>query len=1032
MSTSSRGQWSRAPLAAVSFAAARVHARPTRGLVTGLGIAVAVAALFVTTASPVIAGDATLRRTLAELSPGARSITVAVSVNTKTPEELHQIDQQVRDGLHGPGVGKPQAEVEYRALAAADGTIFRLAGVDQLADVVTVTEGRLPQSCTPTRCEVLVIGTKSSVTPPPDLDLDIVGRAVLDDPAILSGSFSPGANEVIVLGDGGDAVGAVQPLELIGRSLGWVAPIDPATVRITDISSILAAAARTANSFAEGGGTVDVPREALVDARARADTASNRVALAAAQGVILVVAFALLAAAGARRQHGAARELLRRRGANRSTVNVFTVCEALWPVLIGLVIGVPAGLGLTAMLAHSWHFDAGDLVVEIARDAVGRVLLGAMVVLVATAAIMASAPAPGARVARPWWRPRPIDALGLGALGTAALALNRGSATPSSLVAKGDPLLAVLPLLAGLVAAWVAIRFVPPVVVGLARMLGRRAPLARTALGEVARRPTVPLLTAGFLAATTTLGLFSLGYRSTLANGDHDQAAFAVPLDVTLTEGAALVRPSALQPSGGWASIAAGTTATEVLSRGVTVHSRQLTNDTVTVLGLEPSALHDLRVWRRDYGPPPSELAAKITPAAPPPDLGTPLPESVRKVVLHGSGDLRITDITLVLQRRDGTWHEANAIYDAQAPDQLEARVDPDDGGGRLIGFRMGQPGTDSAKIEHHLGEGNSSAAFFTATVSFDKVDAIGAGGATTDIGIDWAGLKSDGATVTHQPGGLKVDLKLQGSTALVLPSSAVALNGMEAIVDPTTAAAAENGNVVIDVPGPMRMTMRVAAVATQFPGAPDRFIIVDRGQLKRAFDLLNPGFGTATEVWLAVPKDHEAQLSSALRQAPYDQLVMSRRSSIEATLHTNPLSRFTLGLFAVAGLVAALLAIAATHLATQSDAAEQAPLHRALAAEGVPPRSLSRMVRIASSAIAVAAILIGVIGALVLLRTVTGVIAVTATSTVPEPPLLPSVPALQVLIAIVGIAVPCLLAAALAARAARRAAHGDLLREFG
>jgi hypothetical protein len=208
--------------------------------------------------------------------------------------------------------------------------------------------------------------------------------------------------------------------------------------------------------------------------------------------------------------------------------------------------------------------------------------------------------------------------------------------------------------------------------------------------------------------------------------------------------------------------------------------------------------------------------------------------------------------------------------------------------------------------------------------------------------------------------------------------------------------------------------------------------MIVDRAQLRLAFDLLDPGFGTATEVWLSVPAAHEAQLAAALGEAPYDQLVMVRRTVVEDALASNPLSRFTLGLFAVAGLIAGLLAIAAIHLATSADAAEQMPLHRALAAEGVPPGALSRMARTASSATAVSAIAVGVLGALVLLRTVTRVIAVTATSSVPNPPLRASIPAAALLVAIVAILVPCLASAALAARAARRAAQGDLLREFG
>ncbi len=1034
MANTTRGRWSRTPLAAASFAVARVRARPTRGVVTGLGLAVAVAALFVTTASPLIAGDATLRRALQDLAPGERSLTVAVSVNTKTPEQLRVIDRQVREGLHAPGLGTPRAEVEYRALASSDGTVFRLAGVDQLSEVITLVDGRLPEQCTPTHCEVVIIGTDTSVTPQPELGVDVVGRAVLDDPAILAGSFSPQATEVILLGDGVDAVGALRSLELIGRSLGWIAPIDPSSVRVSDIDSVLAAASRTANSFAEGGGTVDLPRLALVGARARAETARNRVQLAAAQGVVLVVAFALLAAASNRRQHRAARELLRRRGATRATINVFTLCEAAWPMLIGLGIGIPAGLGATAAIARSWDFSVGAVVAEVARASVVRVLFGAVAVLVGTAVVMAATPATTAgRPRRQWWRPMPIDALGIGTLAAAALAIDRGSATPDSLVTNGDPLLAALPLLAGLTVAWVAIRVVPLLVNGAACLLGRRAPLARTALGEVARRPAVPLVTAGFLAAATTLGLFSLGYRATLSAGAHDQAAFAVPLDVTLTEGAALVRPSTLQPGGGWAALAGGTQSTEVLRRGVSVRSPQLISDSVTILGIDPAGVRGLRSWRADFGPSPATLASAIT-APPPPTLGAPIPDHAMRLVLHGGGDLRTTEVRAIVARRDGTWHQVTTVYDASAPDQLVAVLDPTDGGGRLIGFRMGQRGTDSAKIEHHLAEGFTSAAYFTATVAFDRVEADDGSGTSAALDVDWTALTSDGAVVTQTADGVSVALRLQGSAALVLPRTPEQLGRLAAIVDPATAAAAaaQNGSLVVDVPGPTRLTLRVAAVARRFPGAPERFIIVDRAQLRLAFDLIDPGFGTATEVWLSVPSGNERQLASALGRAPYDHIEVARRSLIENELNGSPLSRFTLGLFAVAGLIAGLLAIAAIHLATAADAAEQAPLHRALAAEGVPPRALTRMVRTAAGAIVVSAVLIGVLGALVLLRTVTRVVSVTATSSVPIPPLVASVPAGSLVFAIAALLLPCLVAASLAARAAQRAAHGDLLREFG
>ena len=63
-----------------------------------------------------------------------------------------------------------------------------------------------------------------------------------------------------------------------------------------------------------------------------------------------------------------------------------------------------------------------------------------------------------------------------------------------------------------------------------------------------------------------------------------DQAAFAVPYDFRLQLSAPLVRPQALVPSGGWASLAPGTTATDVLRRGVSVHVSATNSQTLAKL----------------------------------------------------------------------------------------------------------------------------------------------------------------------------------------------------------------------------------------------------------------------------------------------------------------------------------------------------------------------------------------------------------------------------------------------------------------
>ncbi len=1030
--SSGRGQ---ALVAAAGFAAARIRRRPTRGLVTGFGIAVAIAALFVTTAAPVIAGDATLRRALENVPAGARSITVARSVNASTVDELHALDTTIRGSLTAPGLAVPRSELVFRALATPDGTLFRLAGVERLAQVVRVLDGRLPQTCTTAECEVVIVG-QADLPLDPTLGLRVVGHVQLTDSSVLAGQFAPEAEETAVLGDGVDPVGAIGSLSLIGRSIAWVAAIDPASVRVGDIDDILGAAAHATAVFTEDSAYIDLPRSALVSARSRAATASSRVTLAATQGVVLVAAFALLAAAGARHRHRAARQLLRQRGATRGALGVFTACEAAWPVAVGFVVGVPGGLAVTAAVAERWDVDAGDVIGDVAGRAIVRALLGAIVLLAATAAVMAAAPSSTRRLPRRWWQPTGLDALGAGALATGALAIDRGSATPSSLVSGGDPLVAALPIIAAIVVAWVAIRFVPPIVGLCARLIPRRtrAPLTRTALGEVRRRPALPLVTAGFLAAATMLAVFSLGYRSTLAAGAHDQAAFSVPFDFRLTSGSALVRPPSVEPDQGWSFLARSARATDVLRRGATVRASDVSTDTLDLVALDPSTLSLLRGWRSDFGPATAVMARSIAATEPIGPFGSAIAAGSTQLVISGGGDFGRLEIAAVIARVDGTWHEVMSTFDEDTPDRVVVTLTDGDAGGRLVGFRLAQPGRQSQLTEHHIGEGDTTTAFFTANLHVDDVAAVDASdaGNGTSIDVRWGELSAAGATITAGTSGTDISLRLQGAAAVLLPPVPTEASPLAAIVDPRTAASAENGLLTVELPGLYKLTLRVAGVADRFPGAAGRFAITDIALTQPRLDLLDPGLGTANETWIAVDRSDVDTMAAALRSGPRADVVVANRASVESRLRSDPLSRFTLALFGVAAIVAALLAVAAVYLATASDAAEQAPLHRALAAEGVAPGALSRMVRTTAIAIVAAAMMIGIGGSLALLRLVTRVIAVTANSTVPNPPLLADIATADLVVAVVALLAASIVASALAARAARRAAQGDLLREFG
>ena len=102
-------------------------------------------------------------------------------------------------------------------------------------------------------------------------------------------------------------------------------------------------------------------------------------------------------------------------------------------------------------------------------------------------------------------------------------------------------LLLLLPGLIAFAAAVAAARLFGPLV----RLAGRvaRPRSGRLAAVSLGRGPGAAAVTVAFLALAFALALLAEGYRATLARGEADQAAFAVPLDVVVREDLAALVP---------------------------------------------------------------------------------------------------------------------------------------------------------------------------------------------------------------------------------------------------------------------------------------------------------------------------------------------------------------------------------------------------------------------------------------------------------------------------------------------------------
>ncbi|MGZ4674474.1 MAG: hypothetical protein ACXV8K_17570, partial [Ilumatobacteraceae bacterium] len=979
-----------------------------------------------------IAGDRALQRGVEGLDAEARTFTANLAPDTPpTSAELAALDGKIVSRLVRPGLGPVLKTVEYRALAAGDGRIVRFAGLDGLHRVTRLLDGRWPTRCDAQRCEVVAV-VPDSPKPQPvaqlpansALGLTIVGTAVATSDLVLSGELRPDASEQILLADGVSAASNVPVLALFRRTYAWQVPVDYTRLRSIDVGPLLAGVRSLTNDPSMSGLFVSGPEDQLRSITSRTRITDNRLAVPVGALLVLFFGVAVLAGLGGRVDHQRAVSVLRRRGADRLAIVCFGALEALLPVLGGVVLGLATALPIGSWLGHRADLGGWSVLRRSIDGSVDQRVLG--VSLVAFLLIFAVLSINDGSHSVRGRRLLASDVAGVAAFLVLLVLVGRGSVSTSSLNRVVDPSLVAVPVLSAVALAAVVVRVVPLVLRATSNASPRRWPLTKLTLAEATAQPLRSIATASLIAVTVMFSLLTFGYASTLRLGSSDQAAFAVPYDFRLQLGAPLVRPQALTPSGGWASLAPGTTATDVLRRGVSVQMSATTSQTVELIGLNPTTLASLHGWRASFGSDPQVMAKAIDQPRPG-ALGTSLPSDAVSIEFDGSG-LEGLHTSAVIDRVDGTWHELT--LDEEFPGGVRTKLTPGDAGGLLVGLRLAQPADVSARIEHHVGEGNTSAEARPVEVVLHAVKTSASGGHSTTIELPGARLHAANATVDVQTdSALKITGSLLGVAILVAPSGPGQQDPVNVIVDPATAATARGGIIVVDTAsGSIRV--RPVAVASRFPGVGTRFMVADVDTLQPALDLLQPGAGTANELWLASDSaTHEQALAAQLDKSGFSEIQVDRRSSRQAALATDPLSVVTLLVLTSSALVAIVLGGCAVLFGAAADAADDRPLLRMLALERVDGRRLVTMVAGKTLAVILLSIPLGLAAGRWLLRIATRLVAVSATSGQPDPALRLSVPWATVVPLSIGLLLLLAGGAVVGALSARRVPHEDLMR---
>src|SRR5438270_685595 len=593
------------------------------------------------------------------------------------------------------------------------------------------------------------------------------------------------------------------------------APLEPDRVHGSELRALVERLRREIvrldRSDSPGVVTATAPLPFLTALADRGSVARRRLLLVASEGAALVLAFAAFTATARRREVAVLEEQLATLGASRGQIWLARATEALVPSAAGRV------LTLGGLLAAG-HVPLGTVLAIVVTTAVAALLL-----------VAAGAPRP----------PRlrfvgPLETGALAALGVIVWqTASTGSLDPAQIAAahRASPILLLVPALAFFASAVLLLRLLP-ILLRLAERAARTGSIGvRLAALGAARRPAQAAAVTTFLAVALGAALFSLDYRATLDRNARDQAEFAAGAAWRVV---------------GARSVLAGAPALR-FQADVAPALPSSSDLPVALLGVGAGRLPEVRGWRAGFSPlARSEIAHRLRPR--PIELRGPKPAedatALRVWIRADTQYPRIVVLHLLLRGRTFAHVRAGVAWTRWR--RLEVPVPARLRGAQLVGVEFLPT---FVPLNHELD--------LSGSVELGRFEERRPGGWSPLPPLrTWtaaAGETGGGYLITDAPfePGAPVRQGLQLSlngTATPLLRPAVGLpRALPALVSPSVAAQAVDGELTVDLEG-RELPVRVAAVATRFPTVlrtPDDFLVLDYDTLFAALNADRPGFAS-------------------------------------------------------------------------------------------------------------------------------------------------------------------------------------------
>jgi len=971
----------------LGLAGKRLRRREGGALVAALGITAAAAVLALILAGTTVAKDRALAQDVDRVPAAARAArAVWFGVPAGPEDDWRGLDGAARRALGSLPLGDPTSIVLVRE-STVGGAFVGLAAVDGLAPHVLLRSGRLPHACRPERCEVLHLRGTGRLPDVPGLRVVQVGTAVLRSRQLFGDFLTPSDNALadaelapalqrasryhrpapapLVVAEGVQGLVSSPVLDQTYRSYAWVQPLSAGTPRLWQVDDLLSSAdrARAELQARSSSWSLALPTQELETSQRETTVAGRRLLLVGGEAAALLVAFAVLAAGAMRRDLAAARRRLTWHGAQAWQRALLTATESTAVGFGGAVVGWIVGIVAGGIVAAAAGAPVGAVLSESLLSPTG-LLLGLAVAVVAACVIgiAVSVPGEGGR------RVSGVDVAAVVAALAAVGILASGSVDPDELASGGTAAVAllVLPGLVAFAAAVAAARLLPALGRTLARGTGGRG--TRLAGVSLARSPGAAGTAAAFLALALALALLAEAYRSTLASGERDQAAFAVPADMVVRENLnALVPVLQAAPLARYESIP-GVETVHPVARLTASAGPSAAVSGVTVLGVEPDALASMPLWRPDWGVSRATLVRSVEPTGSTALRGVPLGSRVALSVGPG-----LVSFRAVVEERDGVFHSIElGDSDAHRRETLRTMLPASARGGRLVRLVLVPPRI----LERGSDEGTALRGSTTLRLEGVALD-------------DWVG--EGGVTAAEGGNGtLRVSYTITPERqALVRPRQPTDADPPHAIVTRAlgSLAGGVGGTLPLRIAGEP-VEVRVGAVVDRIPGTTGDAVVADLDALTTAVNTSAPGSAPVTELWLDVDHRQQEQVAAALAKRPFAVLETRSRSTLEADARRDPLGHGTLLALAAAALAALVLAVWGLVLAIRADLRDDRGDLVDLEAQGATPGLLRRVVATRAGVVAGMGVAAGVAAGVLLAVLVTRVVSVTARADQPEPPL--------------------------------------------